>query len=448
MGSQAPATVRQNLQRPTGRTLHVLWDGGSRAYPLPNTGSLVIGRHDGCDVVIPHPSVSRQHARLSLGANVSVEDLGSANGTAVGGQQVSGTPCEVPRGASMTLGAAVLVVEGYVHSGDSGDGNARAMPSDGLVILPGGALAGVVDTLERVAASPLAVLIRGETGAGKELLAHRLHARSDRAHKPFISVNCAALPAALLESELFGHEKGAFTGADHARPGLLEAADGGTLFLDEIGDLAIDLQGKLLRVLESGEIWRVGSRAAKHVNVRFVAATNQPLEAWAAQGRFRQDLFFRLAGVTLAVPPLRSRPNEIRPLAEHLQRAFAAKMRRVLPAFDESVWPILATYTFEGNVRELKNMVERASLTARGPTIMIGDLLQNTPPPPPSQPASMPPALLQEDLAREEAKRIEAALKAADGNQTLAARILGVSRRTLLRRLGDYNFARPRKKVD
>lgn len=422
-----------------------MWDGASRTYPLPAFGSLVLGRHDSCDVVIPHASVSRQHARLTLTSDaVSIADLGSANGTTVGGRALGDGAVVVPPGAAVGLGAAIVLVDG--HQETRPPDAASLADAEGLVVLPASALAAVVDLLDRVAPSPLSVLIRGETGVGKELLAQRLHARSDRAGKPFIRLNCAALPAALLESELFGHEKGAFTGADHARPGLLEAAHGGTLFLDEIGDLAFDLQGKLLRVLESGELWRVGARTAKQVNVRFVAATNQPLEEWIARGRFRQDLFFRLAGVILSVPPLRERPNEIRPLAEHLLQMFAHKMKRPLPRVDETAWPALLSHPFAGNVRELRNIIERASLIAQGPTITVANLF------PLDAGAQTLPinnggnGSLQVELAREEAKRIEAALEQAQGNQTLAAKILGVSRRTLLRRLSDYQFARPRKR--
>lgn len=446
MGLEAPATVRQNVSRPSGRVLHVLWDGGSRTYPLPSAGSLVIGRHESCDIVIPHPSVSRQHARLDLSAVLTVTDLGSANGTSVGGRSLQNASCELPPGTGATLGAAILLVDGERGPKLVDGQNATS----GLVILPGSALAKLVETLDKVAPSPLSVLIRGETGAGKELLAHRVHEQSDRANKAFVSVNCAALPAALMESELFGHEKGAFTGAEHARPGLLQAAHGGTLFLDEVGDLAIDLQAKLLRVLESGELWRVGARAAKHIDVRFVAATNQPLQEWIAAGRFRQDLFFRLAGVTLTVPPLRDRPDEIRALAEHIHRNFAAKLKRALPPFDAALWPSLQAYPFPGNVRELKNLVERASLTAKGGTIVLTDVLPHEIPAPVAAAWTKPPshgATLQEDLADVEAKRIEVALQSANGNQTMAAEILGVSRRTLLRRLSDYKFARPRKKA-
>ena len=294
---------------------------------------------------------------------------------------------------------------------------------------------------ERAAAGTINVLILGETGAGKEVLARRIHRLSPRAGRPFVCVNCAALSEALLESELFGHERGAFTGAAQAKPGLLETAPGGTVFLDEVGELPAALQAKLLRVIETKEIVRVGSVRPRPIDVRFVAATNRDLEAEVAAGGFRRDLYFRLNGMTLTVPPLRERPGELRALCASFI-ADLAPSRRPRPALTPEALRLLERYAWPGNVRELRNVIERALLLAPGREITeehlpVGTLTA------PVLPAPAPP--VEEAGAGGERARILEALAACAGNQSRAARRLGISRKVLIARLDEYGVVRPRK---
>jgi DNA-binding NtrC family response regulator len=286
-----------------------------------------------------------------------------------------------------------------------------------------------------VARGPIGVLLTGETGAGKEVLAEFLHRRSPRAGGPLVRVNCAALTDSLVESELFGHEKGAFTGAQRERRGLIETADGGTLFLDEIGEIPAAAQAKLLRVVEERQVTRVGSSEPRPVDVRFVAATNRDLEAEVAAGRFRRDLYFRLAGVVLAIPPLRERPLEI----ELLARTFAAEADARL---GDAALAALRAHAWPGNVRELRNVIERAALLAVDQPIDVEHLgLAAAPAAPAAAPAALP-----DELAAIERQRIVDALEQCGGNQTRAAELLGMPRRTLVKRIAKYNVPRPRKR--
>ena len=230
------------------------------------------------------------------------------------------------------------------------------------------------DMLRKAAPTRATILLTGETGVGKEHAAARIHRASPRASAAFVAINCAAIPAQLAESELFGHERGAFTGADAARPGKFEIADGGTLFLDELGELALDLQPKLLRALESGEVTRVGARAPRKVDVRIVAATNRDLEAEVAAGRFREDLFFRLNVLRVQIPPLRDCRDLILPLAESFLRAAAAELGRKLDGFAPDALDAFRTYSFPGNVRELRNAVERAAILEDGSRVRAESL--------------------------------------------------------------------------
>jgi formate hydrogenlyase transcriptional activator len=229
----------------------------------------------------------------------------------------------------------------------------------------------VLEQVRRVAPSDSTVLIRGETGTGKEGLARRVHDLSPRFERPFVAVNLAALPEGLVESELFGHEKGAFTGALRRRPGRFEQADGGTIFLDEVGDAPPSVQVRLLRVLQERELDRVGGTEPVKVDVRVVAATNRDLEARVAAGAFREDLYYRLAVVPIALPPLRERPEDIRPLVEHLLARHAALMNRTPPEVPESLWAMLRSAPWPGNVRELENFVQRALILSPGPVLEL-----------------------------------------------------------------------------
>jgi two-component system, NtrC family, response regulator AtoC len=296
----------------------------------------------------------------------------------------------------------------------------------------------ILDTLAKVAGAKMPVLIEGESGVGKELIAQHLHRLSPRATRAFVDLNCAAVPASLLESELFGHERGAFTGAGTEKPGLVEVADGGTLFLDEIGEMSAEIQSKFLRVLDSGTFYRVGATRKRRADFRLVAATNRDLRAEVAEGRFRKDLFYRVNGVRVDIPPLRERPEDIPLLVDYFGRAlpsprpFSAEALRAMKAHD---WP--------GNVRELRFAVERAALLAEGATIEVADL-----PPEILESAGVPGDPVEaadddDDLSSEEPgldrERVRVALEKARWRRGKAAEILGVSPRTLyrwMRRLG------------
>jgi DNA-binding NtrC family response regulator len=300
------------------------------------------------------------------------------------------------------------------------------------------AMKAVLDLCDRAAPSKAPVLIQGESGTGKELLARRVHVMSDRVGAPFVAVNCKAFAAGVLESELFGHEKGAFTGAHAARAGCFERASGGTIFLDEIGEVSLDFQAQLLRVLQEGEVQRVGGEAPRKVDARVVAATNRSLAGEVAASRFREDLFFRLNVIPVRVPPLRQRREEVLPLARHFLARHAAESGRAL-ALDPAAEERLLAHDWPGNVRELENAVERASVLARTDAIGPEDLLlesgairSSTPAPGDVGDAALA-GTLQECLDRVTAAKIRAALADADGRRADAALALGVDRTTLYR---------------
>jgi DNA-binding NtrC family response regulator len=302
------------------------------------------------------------------------------------------------------------------------------------------------ELIAKVAPTAATVLIHGETGTGKELVARAIHRQSTRAAGPFIAVNCAALPEGLLESELFGHERGAFTGADRARPGMFEAAHGGTLFLDEAGEMAPALQAKLLRVLTDGLVTRVGARSARKVDVRLLVATHRDLASQVRAGEFREDLYFRLAVVPLEVPPLRERMEDLPTLVDHLLARAARELAIPRRTVAHQALDQLRHYPFPGNVRELRNVIERACILTSGPTIGVQDLLM-----PGSSSTGTGDALhhwvhelpasvdLGEVIGRVEQLLIERAMEQASGVQAEAARRLGLSRSDLhykLRRSG------------
>jgi len=306
-------------------------------------------------------------------------------------------------------------------------------------------LRSALSRLERAArASASTVLIHGETGAGKELMARYLHGQSARANGPFVELNCSAIPEQLLESELYGHEPGAFTDAKRLKKGLFELADHGTLFLDEIGEMAPQLQAKLLRVLETRTFRRVGGSNDISVDVRVVAATHRDLTKLVAEGRFREDLYFRLNVVPVVVPPLRERTDDIGPLAEHFVARFCRELGRPAARLHPAALERLRAYRWPGNVRELRNVMERVVLLEADDEIRAEHL-----PPEMSTPAAVGPAGAGDPfpdgvvrpLAEIEKLAIEHALRVCDGNKTRAATMLGIARQTLRTKLKDYSIA-------
>ena len=453
--------------------LVVMWPGGSAVKELPPAATLTVGRSRKCDVCIDHPSVSREHA-LFFGSNpVTVEDLGSTNGTSIAGVRIAArSRMRIERGQVIAIGAAVIVI----RSALDGDSSPAPQPRVGPRGENGGPPVIVVDdgmrelyrVVDLVGKGDLSVILLGETGAGKDVIADAIHRRSTRGQAAYVRVNCAALPDALLESELFGYERGAFTGAVQAKPGLLEVADGGTLFLDEIAELPLVMQAKLLRVLESKEVTRVGGLKSRAIDVRFICATNRDLLSLVRGGTFRQDLYFRLNGISLVIPPLRQRRAEIAPLAQaFIAQACRDAGRQHVPISSEAMRQ-LEGHDWPGNVRELRNVIERAVTLCTGEAIDIHHL------PPPelnfgmpsletTQRATVPApldgsmagfdtaALSLHDAARRaaqsiERRRIAEAMDRCGGNQTRAAQLLRISRRTLVARLTEYGFARPLKK--
>jgi DNA-binding NtrC family response regulator/pSer/pThr/pTyr-binding forkhead associated (FHA) protein len=316
------------------------------------------------------------------------------------------------------------------------------VPADlpaGVVIADPG-MVKLFELARRVANSPTTVLILGETGVGKEVVAEQIHRWSARAKGPFVRLNCASLPETLLESELFGHEKGAFTGADRRKIGYLEAADRGTLFLDEIGELSPATQAKLLRVIETRRVIRVGGTQELGVDVRIVSATHRDLKTFVAEGKFREDLFFRLSAFVLDVPPLRTRPTEILLLAELFLRQLAARQNIPPPAIGPDAQSTLARHGWPGNVRELRNAVEHALVLSGGAAIAFEHLPEAVRGVRPGAPTSA--GMMKGQLESMERKTIEEALDAEGGNRTRAARRLGISRRALIYKIGKYGIDR------
>jgi len=294
----------------------------------------------------------------------------------------------------------------------------------------------VYDLTLQVAASEANILILGESGTGKELLARTVHSNSLRKARPFVSLNCAALTDSLLESQLFGHVRGAFTGAVINQKGLLEEADGGTLFLDEIGDVSAAVQAKLLRVIQEKEFIPIGATRTKTVDVRFVAATNRDLQHEVAQGRFREDLYYRLNVISLTAPPLRERPEDIEPLAQHFLRRFAARMKKELHGIDSEALRCMVRYHWPGNVRELENVIERAVILAQD-QMLTAELLPVCNREQPSMPSGVAPPVSLEELER---RHILGIYSQNGGHKSRTAEILGISRKTLDRKLAEYGL--------
>jgi DNA-binding NtrC family response regulator len=398
---------------------------------VPDSPQVRIGTHPDMDLVLTDPSVSRLHCELVVkGPLVRVRDRGSTNGTFEGAVRIH--DAEVPPGTVLRLGETSLRI--------GTEGGTVKIPLSsrhrfGALLGRSARMREVFAILERVAPTETTVLVEGESGTGKELAAEGIHAASPRADGPFVVFDAGAVAHDLLESELFGHVRGAFTGAVADRPGVFEEASGGTLFLDEIGELPLDLQPKLLRAIEKREVRPLGSTDVVTVDVRLVAATNRSLESEVNAGRFREDLYWRLAVVRVELPPLRARPEDVPLLAEHF-------LRRIAPdaePFEEGVLAALATRPWPGNVRELRNAIERAvTLGATSDLAAFeGPVLGRET----ATDVSLPFHDARERaLAAFERAYVERALAESGGNVSAAARAIGVNRRFLHRLLRKHRL--------
>ena len=463
----------------TGRLLIRRPDGGTEFHEL--CGDTRIGRAEEMDLVLEDPSVSRQHALLRWedGAQFVLADLGSANGTWRNGDRIS-LPVPLRNGDDLRMGSVEMrflapraVPEG--HHGASvretldatstlGHTVAESRPT---LIARAPRMMEALELAHQASQSPIPVMIEGETGTGKELLARAIHADGPRAEHPFVAINCASLPEGLLESELFGHRKGAFTGANQDRIGLLEAAHGGSVLLDEIGEMPASMQPKLLRFLQEDEVHRIGENEPRTVDVRVIGATHRHLADEVREGRFREDLYFRLTPIMIPLPPLRDRVEDVPLLASRLLSRACRRHERSELALSAEALAALVAYRWPGNVRELENELLRAVAVSPDKTVLeIGDLAprirdpEGTPPESGLEPAAQGVALdrssaegREEDAAsgsqdatlrgavsRFERQHIEDVLEQNNGNVSATARALGVSRGALHRKLKDFGL--------
>ncbi len=538
-------------------SLFLLRGANVESWVIPPGGSLVVGRGRDAECVIEERSVSRRHARIHRGDSLTVEDLGSHNGTYVGPHRLQPNrpvPIEVDQVIRFGSTTAVVLPTTDARPGDElaaaeeferafqracsrarklghdaavfhvrtgeplsdaevhrlsvdtlprcalvtkdGDSDYRALCTESRVVECEAAArrlasrlrevtsdAGVVvrffpradsdsdtqpgkgdslivvnqamvelyENVRRLAQGTISILVNGETGVGKERVVEAVHRESPRRDKPFLRLNCAAFTESLLESQLFGHEKGAFTGATGSQAGLLETASGGTVFLDEVGELSVSAQVKLLRCLEDGVVMRVGAVKPRPIDVRFVAATNRDLQKEVERGRFREDLYYRIAAATLKVPPLRERVDEIEPLARLFIERASSDLAVPPPALSDEALHVLRCHVWPGNIREFRNVIERAVLLCNTETIEpqqlplepgeSADFDATTP----AEVQTLPGGTALTESDRKARAEIVDALAEAGGNQTKAARLLGISRVTLGKRLDRYAIPRPRK---
>ncbi len=330
------------------------------------------------------------------------------------------------------LFAAVQRALGKLHRRRTNNRTLSRVPSRFGIMGESDAMARVYQFILKASSTSATVLISGESGTGKELVARAIHYNSNRSAAAFVPVNCGGIPEGLLESELFGHVRGAFTGAVESRAGFFQTADGGTLFLDEIGDTSLAMQAKLLRVLQEKEVCMVGARKTQKVDVRVLAATNRDLVSMIQKGTFREDLYFRLNVINISIPPLRERGDDVLLLARHFASRFAEEQGRPVPRFSENTLGVLAKYDWPGNVRELENMIQRLVLMTDGDVIEIPDL-------PPLMRFSAPrESGLDRTLAEVEGEYIRNVLANVGGNKTRAAEVLGIDRKTLREKLKVY----------
>ena len=411
---------------------------GTRTIDVRDGDELVIGRASDAAIQIESGKASREHARIvCTDGSLVLTDLGSKNGTRVNQVLLEGVARPLAAGDVIWIGDAEILVAGTAEERLLTPANE---PADGVVV-PGlvvtdEAMVEVFRLIDRIAPQDIGVLLLGETGVGKEVVAEQIHVRSRRAQGPFVRINCGALPDNLLESELFGHERGAFTGADRRKIGLFETAQNGTLFLDEIGELKLELQAKLLRALAARRLTRIGGREEIEIDVRIIAASNRNLELEAKEGRFRPDLYYRLASFSLSIPPLRDRPNEIGLLAELFARQLANRMGKAPPELHPLARAVLEAHDWPGNVRELRNVIERALVLLDGNLILV----QHLPDSLRTDSTVKAPRTIRDRVESLEELSIKNALSAEKGNQTRAARRLGISRRTLIYKMEKYQL--------
>jgi transcriptional regulator with PAS, ATPase and Fis domain len=383
------------------------------------------------DLVLTDPTVSRSHAVIEEKADGYVlRDLNSTNGTFLEGVRIR--EGYLAAGSLIRLGQTELAFSPLEERIETVQSSSDHF---GELIGSSTPMREVFGILERVAPTDIAVLVQGETGTGKELAARAIHSRSRRAEKPFVVFDCGAVAPNLIESELFGHEKGAFTDAVKSRQGAIELADGGTLFLDEIGELTPALQPKLLRALDQHEVKRVGADQALKVNVRVVAATNRDLEKEVKAGRFREDLFYRLSAVSVFLPPLRKHKEDIEPIAEHLLGGISASVGKKLKGLSPEAAEALRAYPWPGNVRELKNVLGRAAALSDGSRIEVRDLFLSQ-----GKKTDTLEGLSGKTLEEIEKAAIHATLKSVSGNKTEAAKVLGIAYSTLYEKMKKYGM--------
>jgi two-component system response regulator AtoC len=454
-------------------------------YALPESGTVTVGSDSSAEVRLPDAMAPRHRAVLRVGDEILFENVGAGAVRVRGTVITTGQSVQVRSGDTVGLDGALLVfelkptaggrrLEGAIALHEEARAHSYRRHPSGLrmravrperdfrpgptdsrcVVLEDAAMKELQALVAQLALGMVNVLILGETGVGKDVFAEMLHLLSPRKDEPLLRINCAALAPSLLESELFGHEVGAFTGAVEAKRGLFECAERGTVFLDEIGELPLSTQAKLLRVIEAREVVRVGGVRVRRIDVRFVAATNRDITAEIANGRFRQDLFFRLNGSRITVPPLRQRRSEIEPLAKMFLSQTCAKLGYERePVIADDAWALLKKHAWPGNVRELRNIIEGAALVGTRGQITADDLSRNG-------------ALLTDELERSnstteasdrdrkslspeqraERRKILDVLEQCGGNQSRTAKRLGISRTTLTTRLDLYGITRPRKR--
>ena len=440
---------------PVRAYLIVLRDDRLKTWEVSTQGETVVGRGEGASLSIEDARVSRRHARIRWQSrSLVIEDLGSVNGTVVNGARLRGVE-SLRCGDRIRIGEQEIAVAIVAPPDESppptsepapGEGGGRAARradrqismqdvQEGVIIADPG-MARMFGFARRVAATMTTALILGETGVGKEVVAQQLHRWSERADQRFIRVNCAALPETLVESELFGHERGAFTGAEKRKVGFVEAADGGTLFLDEIGELSLPVQAKLLAMLENRSVVRVGSTAETPVDVRVISATHRGLQEEVAAGRFREDLYYRISAVVIRVPPLRERPSEILLLAKEFCERYGVNVGWSQAVIAQDASATLLAYSWPGNIRELRNAIEHAMLITEDGIIRREHL-------PETVTGTVKVGGVREAVAAVERASIERALRAEGGNRTRAALSLGISLRALLYKIRKHRIVDP-----